>query len=255
MGFGEASEARRRAETARLLSDARASHGEVRRRYEDEAIRINMRVAGDVARRYHGRGIPAEDVDQVAYLGLVKAVRGYDAALGDDFLSYAVPTVRGEIRRYFRDAGWAVRPPRPVQEIQTRVTTAESDLAQSYGRTPRADEIAQHLDVPLALVLAAQAATGCFTPVSLDETRSDGAEEAPVDRLGGLDPAFASTEARLALKPLMSSLDERDRTIIGLRYFHNRTQSQIGAEVGVTQEQVSRLLSGILLKLRRELAA
>jgi RNA polymerase sigma-B factor len=248
-------ESRRRTETARLLSLAKASRGAARHRYEDEVIRINMRVARDVARRYHGRGIPAEDIDQVAYLGLVKAVRAYDARLGDDFLSFAVPTLRGEIRRYFRDAGWTVRPPRSVQEIQTRVTNAESDLAQVYGRFPRVSEIALYLDVSIALVLAAQTAAGCFTPASLDAPRPDTDNEAPVDRLGDLDPAFATTEARLALVPLMRALGERDRKIIELRYFENRTQSQIGAEVGVTQEQVSRLLSGILLKLRRSLAA
>jgi len=266
MGIGEATldapastrpfpETPRRIETARLLAEARRSRGPTRTRCEDEVIRINMRVARDVARRYYGRGIPAEDIDQVAFLGLVKAVRGYDADLGDDFLSYAVPTVRGEIRRYFRDAGWVVRPPRSVQEVQTRVTNAESELAQTYGRTPSVTEIAIYLDVPIALVLAAQAAAGCFTPASLDAPRADTDHESPVDRLGGLDPAFATTEARLALKPLMSALNDRDRKIIELRYFQNRTQSQIGAEVGVTQEQVSRLLSGILLKLRRVLAA
>jgi RNA polymerase sigma-B factor len=251
----KSTETRRRTETARLLTLARDSRGAARHRYEDEVIGLNMRVASDVARRYHGRGIASEDIDQVAYLGLVKAVRGYDARLGDDFLSYAVPTVRGEIRRYFRDSGWVVRPPRSVQEIQTRVTNAESDLAQTYGRAPQVDEIAQHLDVPVALVLAAQAATGCFTPASLDAPRGDADDEAPLDRMGGLDPAFARTEARLALRPLMIGLDERDREILRLRYFEDRTQSQIGAEVGVTQEQVSRLLTGILLRLRRSLAA
>lgn len=248
-------ESRRRMETARLLSRARASRGEARRRYEDDVIRINMRVASDVARRYHGRGIAAEDIDQVAFLGLVKAVRGFDPAMGDDFLSYAVPTLRGEIRRYFRDAGWAVRPPRSIQEIQTRVTNAEAELCQTLGRTPRASEIALHLDVPMTLVLDAQAATGCFTPASLDAPRTDADDEVPLDRMGDFDPAFATSEARIALKPLMGALNDRDRKIIELRYFRNRTQAQIGAEVGVTQEQVSRLLSGILLKLRRSLAA
>ena len=106
------SDARRRVETARLLSRARASRGDARARYEDDVIRLNMSVAADVARRYHGRGIPADDINQVAFLGLVKAVRGFDPTVGDDFLSYAVPTLRGEIRRYFRDSGWTIRPPR-----------------------------------------------------------------------------------------------------------------------------------------------
>lgn len=239
-----------------LLSRARASRGDARARYEDEAIRLNMQVASDVARRYHGRGIPSEDIDQVAYLGLVKAVRGFDPTVGDDFLSYAVPTLRGEIRRYFRDSGWAVRPPRSVQEVQARVTQADAELTQRLGRSPRPAEIAVHLDVPLTLVVDALSANGCFSPVSLDAPRPDGeTAESPVDRMGDLDPAFASAEARLALRPLMDALSPRDRRIIELRYFDNRTQAQIGAEVGVSQEQVSRLLTGILRKLRASLAA
>ena len=135
------SDARRRSETARLLSRARATGGEARARYENDVVRLNLGVAADVARRYHGRGIPDDDLDQVACLGLVKAVRGFDPTLGDDFLSFAVPTVRGEIRRYFRDAGWTVRPPRSVQEIQSRVTEAEADLCQLLGRSPRPSEM------------------------------------------------------------------------------------------------------------------
>ncbi|MFB9314086.1 sigma-70 family RNA polymerase sigma factor [Nocardioides plantarum] len=250
------SEARRRVDTALLLSRARASRGEVRARYEEQAIQANMVVASEVARRYHGRGIPAEDIDQVAYLGLVKAVRGFDPARGVDFLSYAVPTLRGEIRRYFRDAGWAVRPPRSVQEVQARLGEAEVELTQRWGRGPRPSELADHLDVPLRLVTDALSAHGCFSPDSLDAPRA-GAEtaEAPIERMGDLDPAFASAEARLALVPLMRSLPARDRRILELRYFENRTQSEIGAEVGVTQEQVSRLISGILRRLRASLAA
>lgn len=247
------SDARRRVETARLLSRARAATGEDRSRYENDVVRLNLGVAADVARRYHGRGVPADDLDQVACLGLVKAVRSFDPTLGDDFLSFAVPTVRGEIRRYFRDAGWTVRPPRSVQEVQARVSAAEAVLCQQLGRTPRPSEIAVHLDVPLALVLDSINATGCFAPMSLDAPRSDD-DEGVRELLGDLDPAFASAEARLALAPLMRDLTDRERTIIEMRYFENRTQAEIGAEVGVSQEQVSRLISGILLRLRRRLA-
>ena len=250
------SDARRRVETSRLLACARASEGETRAGYEDDVIRLNMTVAADVARRYHGRGIASDDINQVAFLGLVKAVRGFDPALGDDFLSYAVPTLRGEIRRYFRDSGWTIRPPRSVQEVQARVVSAEAELTQRLGRAPRPAEIAAHLEVSLPLVVDAMAASGCFTPVSLDASRTDDeASESPADKMGDVDPAFASTEARLALVPLMATLSERDRRVLELRFFENRTQAQIGAEVGVSQEQVSRLLSGILLRLRRELAA
>ena len=246
--------ARRRAETARLLARARASRGDRRIRYEDDVIRLNMGVAREVARRYHGRGVPAEDIDQVAFLGLVKAVRGFDPTLGDDFLSFAVPTVRGEIRRYFRDAGWTIRPPRAVQEIQARVVTAEAELAQRRGRPPRTSEIAVHLGVPLPLVLDALNATGCFAPMSLDAPRADGEERLSADRMGDDDPAFASAEARLALVPLMGSLTDRERRILEMRYFGNRTQAQIGDEVGVTQEQVSRILTSILTRLRESLS-
>lgn len=255
-GGAPLSETRRRMETARLLSRARASRGPSRRRYEDEVIALNMRVAQEVARRYHGRGIAAEDLDQVAMLGLVKAVRGFDPAQGEDFLSYAVPTVRGEVQRYFRDAGWAVRPPRSVQEVQARITAAEAELYQRLGRAPQPAEIARHLEVAEELVRDAQSAQGCFTPTSLDAWQAEAApEDAPANRLGGLDPAFATTEARLALRPLMDALPERDRRIIELRFFAGRTQAQIGDEVGVSQEQVSRLISGILKRLRASLVA
>ena len=249
-------EATRRLETARLLSRARASRGDARAGYEDEVIRLNMVVATDVARRYHGRGIPAEDIDQVAYLGLVKAVRGFDPAVGHEFLSYAVPTLRGEIQRYFRDAGWTIRPPRSVQEVQARVTRADAELTQRLGRAPRPREVAEHLDVAVELVVDALSATGCFSPQSLDAPRPDGEQStSPLDRLGGLDPAFATAEARLALQPLMADLSDRERRILELRFFEHRTQAQIGLELGVSQEQVSRLLSGILRRLRRDLAA
>ncbi|SDC16758.1 sigma-70 family RNA polymerase sigma factor [Nocardioides lianchengensis] len=249
------SDARRRAETARLLSRAHASSGEDRARYENDVVRLNLGVAADVARRYHGRGIAADDIDQVACLGMVKAVRAFDPTRGDDFLSFAVPTLRGEIRRYFRDAGWTVRPPRPVQETQERIAGAEAVLSQRLGRTPRPSEIAVHLDVPLVLVLDSLHATGCFAPVSLDAPHPyDDEGRGPADLLGELDPAFASAEARLALQPLIRDLSERERTIIEMRYFDNRTQAEIGAEVGVSQEQVSRLIAGILSRLRERLA-
>lgn len=248
------SDARRRAETARLLSRARAAGGEARARYENDVVRLNLGVAAEVARRYHGRGIPDDDIDQVACLGLVKAVRGFDPTVGEDFLSFAVPTLRGEIRRYFRDAGWTVRPPRSVQEIQVRVTDAEAELCQRLGRSPRPSEIAVHLDVPLALVLDSINATGCFAPMSLDAPGPHDDRDGVRDRLGDLDPGFASAEARLALQPLMRDLTERERTIIEMRYFDNRTQAEIGAEVGVSQEQVSRLITGILGRLRERLA-
>jgi RNA polymerase sigma-B factor len=244
----------RRTETARLLEEAQTASPERRSMLEDEAIRLNMGVATEIARRYHGRGIAGDDLDQVAYLGLVKAVRGFDPSHGSDFLSFAVPTMRGEIRRYFRDFGWTIRPPRSVQELQSKITAAEGELYQALGRSPRPTELAEHLGVDLELVVDSLAANGCFAPMSLDAPAADG-ESGPVDRLGGLDGAFNSAEARVALQPLLRKLSPRERKIIEMRFFGGCTQAEIGAEVGVTQMQVSRLLARLLVRLRQQLEA
>jgi RNA polymerase sigma-B factor len=245
--------ARRREETDRLLQEAAGRPpGPVREELLERVIRLNMVVAAEIARRYHGRGIPGDDLDQVANLGLVKAVRGFDAAQGNDFLSFAVPTIRGEIRRYFRDFGWTIRPPRAVQELQTRIAHAEGELFQELGRSPRPTEVAAHLDVDLELVLDSLSANGCFAPASLDAPVADG-ESSAADRLGDLDPSFASAEARVVLGRILGGLSERDRKILEMRFFGGCTQAEIGAEIGVTQMQVSRLLARLLTRLRRRL--
>ena len=241
-------ESRQRA-TARLFELAQAAGGEERRRYEDEIICLNLAVACDCARRYRGRGVATDDLDQVACLGLVKAVRGFDPARGHDFLSFAVPTIRGELRRHFRDHGWVLRPPRSIQELQTRIIAAEGDLCQELGRSPRPTDLARHLGVDLELVLDALAANGCFAPTSLDVAPADG-DEGLLDRLGGLDPAFETAEARVTLVAVLRGLTPRERRILELRFFGDHTQAEIGADLGVTQMQVSRLLNRILGRLR-----
>jgi RNA polymerase sigma-B factor len=242
----------RRAETARLFDEAIECDGPDREVLLEEIIRLNMVIAGELARRYHGRGIGAEDLDQVANLGLVKAVQGFDPTQGSDFLSFAVPTIRGEIRRYFRDYGWAIRPPRSVQELQGRISTAEGELFQALGRSPRPSEIAEHLGVELELVVDSLSANGCFTPMSLDAPVAEG-DTAPSDRLGDLDPSFATAEARIVLARILGDLAPRDRQILEMRFFGGCTQAEIGAEIGVTQMQVSRLLSRLLERLRQRL--
>lgn len=245
---------RRRAETARLLLEAQSAEGEEKAALEDAAIRLNMGVAVEIARRYHGRGVGGDDLDQVAYLGLTKAVRGFDPTRGADFLSFAVPTIRGELRRYFRDFGWAVRPPRSVQELQGKLTAADGELSQRLGRSPRPSELAEHLGVELDLVLDSLAANGCFAPVSLDAPVGEG-EMSPVDRLGGPDLSFGSAEARATLGPLLRTLTPREQRILEMRFFGGFTQAEIGREVGVTQMQVSRLLARLLTRLREQLEA
>lgn len=220
-------------------------------------IRAHMGLARSISRRYRGRGIPTEDLEQVAYLGLVKAVNGFDPGLGNNFLSYAVPTIRGEIRRHFRDQGWTVRPPRSIQELQARVTAAEEELWQTLGRSPRADEVADHLGEDPERVLEAVAATGCFSPASLDwaMTSEDdgGMQETLADRLGDHDRGYDEAEARSMVSPLLRELGTREKRILQLRFSEGRTQAEIGADLGVTQMQVSRLLAKMLLGLREQL--
>ena len=240
----------RREATARLLERVGQASDEERCQLEDEVVRLNMSVAGDLARRYRGRGIPLDDLEQVACLGLVKAVKGFNPDKASDFLSFAVPTIRGELRRYFRDFGWVVRPPRSIQELQARVTAAESELCQLLGRSPRPSEIATHLDVELDMVLDSLAANGCFAPTSLDFP--DDGDGGIGLRLGTEDPGFAGAEARAALEPLIRRLDARERLILEMRFVRGCTQAEIGKEVGVTQMQVSRLIAGLLARLREQ---
>jgi RNA polymerase sigma-B factor len=248
----ELSELSRREATQRLLDMVVDAAEEERRCLQDQIVEVNMQIAVDVARRYRRRGVPDEDLEQVAYLGLVKAARGFDPGRANDFLSYAVPTIRGEVRRYFRDHGWTVRPPRTVQQAQARITSVESDLCQELGRAPRPSEIAERLGLDLDLVVEALAANGCFSPTSLDTAPAD-SDGSVGDRLGDDDPSFDSAEARVALKPLLAHLDRRERIMLEMRFFKGATQSEIGEVLGITQMQVSRLLSALLARLRDEL--
>lgn len=241
------------AETDRLLR-CRADGGD-RQVIEDQIIELNMVVALDVSRRYHGRGLASDDLDQVAYLGLCKSVRNFDSAKSTDFHSYAVPTIRGELRRWFRDGGWMVRPPRSVQELQAKVTATQEQLLHSLGRPPRPEEIAADLGVEPGAVQDALAASGCFVLSSLDVPYEDGSDSGSHlgDRLGDADPDFARAEARLVLAPVLAELSQRERRMLELRFVRGATQAEIGAEIGVTQMQVSRLLSGLLRRLRTQL--
>jgi len=242
--------------TARALAASGKAHGADRLELLDYVVRINMGVAASVAKRFANRGIEEEDLVQVAYTALIGAAHGFDPGRDQDFLSYAVPTIRGELKKHFRDRGWAVRPPRRIQEIQARITRAEGDLAQNLGRQPRPSELAAHLGVEMDEVTEALAAGGCFAPSSLDRpvVGSGGVGFATVgDLLGGEDRSQEAAEARVALAPVVRRLSERDRRILYMRYFEERTQQEIGDAVGVTQMQVSRLLARIMRDLRADL--
>ena len=237
--------------TARLLDRISQTGDELeRQRLRDEVVVLNMGVARAIAARYRDRGLAMDDLMQAAYVGLVKAVQGFDPAYERDFLSYAVPTVTGELKRYFRDFGWTVRPPRRVQELQSQISRASSELSQTLHRSPRPSEVADYLGVEVEAVIEALAADGCFTPASLDVPVGESGDTSLGDLLGDDDSDMARAEARVLLAPAVRALSERDRRILELRFFRGWTQEQIAGDIGVTQMQVSRLLARILSDLR-----
>ena len=240
-----------RAERTALLLEAAASapSSTERARWQERAIEINMPIAAQVAARYRGRGVPTEDLEQVAYLALVKSVQRYEYDDDRPFLSYAVPTIRGEVKRYFRDLGWTIRPTRSIQEAQARVRHGEGELWQVLGRAPRPSEISEHLGLDLDTVVEALAANGCFTPSSLDATTADGSSSV-ADLLPEAEDGFDCVETRLMLGPLVAGCSERERRMLEMRFLQHMTQEEIGEILGLSQMQVSRLLSSLMARLR-----
>lgn len=220
-----------------------------RQRLVDELIEANVAMARSMAGRYRNRGIDLEDLQQVALVGLTKAAQRFDASAGHDFLSYAVPTIRGELLRHFRDAGWMIRVPRRVQDLQARIRRAQPDLEARLGRSPRPTDVAAHLDADVDDVIEALAATGCFRPTSIDALTGNGTDTV-ADLLGWDDSGLASVEARLVLGTAVSELSERERRILQWRFVDEHTQQEIADLVGLTQAQVSRILTRVLARLR-----
>ena len=219
----------------------------------ERVIEAWLPLARHLANRYADRGEPVDDLLQTATVGLIKAVDKFDPGFGTEFAGYAIPTVIGEIKRYFRDRTWAVRVPRRLQELRLAITAANNTLTHALGRSPTVADIAEHLEITEEEVLEglegarAYTAASLSTPVSLDGTTELG------DILGGEDHEYALAEARLALGPALASLDDRERTILTLRFYGNLTQTQIAERVGISQMHVSRLISGALRKLRGRL--
>ena len=241
--------------TASVVDEMRAGTSEERRlELVDELIETNVVVARSMAARYRNRGIDIDDLEQVALVGLIKAARRFDAAAGHDFLSYAVPTVRGELRRHFRDSGWMIRVPRRVQQMQARIKEAQHELEAQLGCSPRPSEVAAHLGVDVDEVVEALAADGCFRPASID-SMGDAQERGTIaEMLGHDDRGFATLEAKLVLDTAVSRLSDRERLILRWRFEDERTQQEIADLVGLTQAQVSRTLTRILGRLRTDLS-
>lgn len=217
------------------------------------AIEAWLPLARHLAARYHGRGEPADDLLQTATVGLIKAVDRYDAERGVEFSSFAIPTILGEVKRHFRDRTWSVRVPRRTQELRMAITEANNVLMHKLQRSPTVADVAEHLGITEEEVLEglegarAYAATSLSTPVSEDESMSLG------DTLGAEDGEFDLTELRMVLGTAMASLDEREQKILSLRFYGNLTQSDIAAQIGVSQMHVSRLIVRALAKLRKHL--
>lgn len=242
--------------TATLLARAHAEPCPARRRQLlEQVVLANRSVAEGVACRFRNRGIAQEDLHQVAYEGLTKAVLRFDPTLGHDLLTYAIPTIRGELQRYLRDQGWSVRPPRRLQELQRCIVQSAEELTQQLGREPRHGEVMAELGLDARDYQEALAAFGCKRATSLDQPVGQDGDSSLGTVVPDDDRDSAASEARLVLAPALKSLPDRDREIVYLRFFEDLTQKEIGERLGVTQMQVSRLLSQILANLRTQVAA
>jgi len=222
----------------------------------DGLIEAHLGLAEYLARRFANRGEPLDDLVQVASLGLVKAVERFDPARGLEFTTFATPTIVGELKRHFRDKGWAVRVPRRVQELHLRVTRVIDDLALELGRSPTVQEIAQRAGTSEDEVIEAIDAGSAYRSASLDAGRSDD-EESPglLGQLGEIDPELSRAERRAALSPLLAELPEREQVMLYLRFYEGMTQSEIAKRLGISQMHVSRLLSRSLQALRESAEA
>jgi RNA polymerase sigma-B factor len=221
----------------------------------DQVVILNAPVARSIASRYRSKGVDSDDLEQVAYLGLVKAANGYKLDASTAFLSYAVPTIRGELKRYFRDCAWTVRPPRRVQEMQGSIAAAEPELIQRLGHVPTDEETAAALGTDPAEIAEASSVRGCFSTLSLDAPGAPEGGTSLLDTVADAEDGYDLVEDVQTLTPAVAGLGDRDKRILELRFRNGFTQEEIGQELGVSQMQVSRLLRGILDRLRTDLAA
>jgi RNA polymerase sigma-B factor len=235
-----------------LHEHAALAAGEPRRAaLRDRLITGYLPVAQHLARRFVHRGVPLEDLVQVATVGLINAVDRFDPAFGREFLAYAIPTIQGELRRYFRDHSWSMRVPRRLKDLHVSINRVTEELAQGLGRAPRPSEIASRLGIGLDEVLEGLEATASYASQSLDEVLTEGEDKATLaNLLGTYDTGLELVEIHQTLGPLLETLPVRERTILVLRFFENMTQSRIAAQLGISQMHVSRLLTQTLATLR-----
>ena len=224
-----------------------------RRDIRDALVTMHLPLVEHLARRFRDRGESHEDLVQVGTIGLIKSVDRFDIERGVEFSTYATPTIVGEIKRHFRDRGWAIRVPRRLQEMRLLLNRGTAELNQKLGRSPTVAELAAHLGVTEDEVLEGLESAQAYATTSIDagDDGDDGASV--VATLGSIDRAIEGVENRETLRPLLAALPEREQRILLLRFFENKTQAQIAAEVGLSQMHVSRLLARTLASLREQL--
>ena len=209
----------------------------------NELVEEHMRLAEFLARRFAHRGEAADDLRQVALVGLLKAVERFEPDRGLQFSSFATPTITGELKRYFRDRGWAVRVPRRIQELHLELDRTVNDLSQELGRPPTPAEIAERAGVLEEDVLESMEAGSLYRLASIDAGRSDDeSSPSPAQRLGEIDAELTAVDDRVAVSEMLAVLPEREQKIVYLRFFEGLTQSEIAEEIGISQMHVSRLL-------------
>ena len=221
----------------------------------DSLVRLHLPLVEHCARRFRNRGEPFEDLVQVGTIGLIKSVDRFDTDRGVEFSTYATPTIIGEIKRYFRDKGWAIRVPRRLQELRMQIGTATAELTQTLGRSPTPRELAAAVGCTVEEIVEGIESSHAYSTLSLDATdgSEDGSTSSMLDAIGVDDVGLEHVEIRESIKPLLEKLEPREKKILLLRFFKNMTQSQIAEEIGVSQMHVSRLLNRTLEQLRESL--
>jgi RNA polymerase sigma-B factor len=222
-----------------------------RRTARDDLVHLHLPLVEHCARRFRNRGEPFEDLVQVGTIGLLKSIDRFDPDRGVEFSTYATPTIIGEIKRYFRDKGWAIRVPRRLQELRMQIGATTAELTQSLGRSPTPSELAEAIGCSVEEIIEGIESSNAYSTLSLDAS-DDGDEMggSMLDAIGVEDENLEHVEIRESLKPLLDALEPREKQILLLRFFKNRTQTQIAEEIGVSQMHVSRLLTRTLDRLR-----
>ncbi|MDP9844919.1 SigB/SigF/SigG family RNA polymerase sigma factor [Streptosporangium lutulentum] len=225
-------------------------------RLRERIVEMHRPLAMEIARRYRYRGEPLEDLLQAAYVGLMKAINGFDPTLGHAFRGYAVVTMTGEVKRHFRDRTWAIRVPRVYQERRAELNRLVADLSQDLGRAPTVAELAVKMNITEEDVLLTLDASAAYSALSLDAPLGADDDAAALgDVIPDEDDALGVLVDREAVKPLIDKLPTREKNILLLRFFGNLTQAEIAAEFGISQMHVSRILRKVLDQLREELVA